>query len=184
MRTNRELALAIKRALATGTIALCGAGAMAAYAQPTPTATATTTQTNDQTDASRQQDDAEGQDEGGSREGAHRARPDHPGCRPPRPAPQSAADDRHHRLADRADRHRVAEPGAGDQRQGSASSPAIPTSSDVLRNISANGASTLSQSFSFAFAAGASGISLRGLVAGRYAGADRRRALSALPAAR
>jgi iron complex outermembrane receptor protein len=38
--------------------------------------------------------------------------------------------------------------------------------SDVLRNISANGASTLSQSFSFAFAAGASGISLRGLSLG------------------
>jgi iron complex outermembrane receptor protein len=38
--------------------------------------------------------------------------------------------------------------------------------SDVLRNISANGASTLSQSFSFAFAVGASGISLRGLSLG------------------
>ncbi len=33
MRTNRELALAVKRALATGTIALFGAGAVAAYAQ-------------------------------------------------------------------------------------------------------------------------------------------------------
>ena len=38
--------------------------------------------------------------------------------------------------------------------------------SDVLRNISANGASTLAQSFSFAFASGASGISLRGLSVG------------------
>jgi iron complex outermembrane receptor protein len=38
--------------------------------------------------------------------------------------------------------------------------------SDVLRNISANGASTLSQSFGGAFAAGASGISLRGLSVG------------------
>ena len=38
--------------------------------------------------------------------------------------------------------------------------------SDILRNISANGASTLSQSFSFAFAAGASGVSLRGLSVG------------------
>src|SRR5579883_487971 len=33
MRTNREFALAVKRALATGTIALFGAGAVAAYAQ-------------------------------------------------------------------------------------------------------------------------------------------------------
>jgi iron complex outermembrane recepter protein len=38
--------------------------------------------------------------------------------------------------------------------------------SDVLRNISSNGANTLSQSFSFAFATGASGISLRGLTLG------------------
>ena len=33
MKPNRELALAVKRALATGTIALCGVGAMAAYGQ-------------------------------------------------------------------------------------------------------------------------------------------------------
>lgn len=38
--------------------------------------------------------------------------------------------------------------------------------SDVLRNISSNGANTLSQSFSFAFATGGSGISLRGLTLG------------------
>ncbi|HEX4266402.1 MAG TPA: TonB-dependent receptor [Steroidobacteraceae bacterium] len=44
MRPNRELALAIKRALATGTIALCGAGAVAAYAQPAATAQPSTTQ--------------------------------------------------------------------------------------------------------------------------------------------
>src|SRR5271169_4326675 len=35
--------------------------------------------------------------------------------------------------------------------------------SDVLRNVSANGAGTLSQSFNFAFAGGGSGIALRGL---------------------
>lgn len=38
--------------------------------------------------------------------------------------------------------------------------------SEVLRNITANGQGTLSQSFSGAFAAGASGISLRGLTVG------------------
>jgi len=38
--------------------------------------------------------------------------------------------------------------------------------SDVLRNISANGANTLSQSFGQAFAAGASGVSLCGLTVG------------------
>ncbi|HAT31201.1 MAG TPA: hypothetical protein DCW29_10230 [Janthinobacterium sp.] len=40
------------------------------------------------------------------------------------------------------------------------------TVSEVLRNITANGAGTLSQSFNGAFAAGASGISLRGLSVG------------------
>jgi iron complex outermembrane receptor protein len=38
--------------------------------------------------------------------------------------------------------------------------------SEVLRNVSANGANTLSQSFGQAFAAGASGVSLRGLTVG------------------
>jgi iron complex outermembrane recepter protein len=44
MRSNRELALAVKRALATGTIALCGAGAVAAYAQQATTSQPNTTQ--------------------------------------------------------------------------------------------------------------------------------------------
>jgi iron complex outermembrane receptor protein len=38
--------------------------------------------------------------------------------------------------------------------------------SDVLRNVAANGAGSLSQSFNFAFAGGASGIALRGLAVG------------------
>jgi iron complex outermembrane receptor protein len=38
--------------------------------------------------------------------------------------------------------------------------------SDILRNISANGMGTLSQSFSFAFASGGSGVALRGLALG------------------
>ena len=37
MRTNRELALAVRRALATGTIALCGVGSVAAFAQQAAT---------------------------------------------------------------------------------------------------------------------------------------------------
>ncbi|MGH8201718.1 MAG: TonB-dependent receptor plug domain-containing protein [Steroidobacteraceae bacterium] len=44
MKLNRELALAVKRALATGTIALCGAGAVAAYAHQAPTTQPNTTQ--------------------------------------------------------------------------------------------------------------------------------------------
>lgn len=42
--TNRELAFAVKRALATGTIALCGAGVVAAYAQPAAATQTTPTQ--------------------------------------------------------------------------------------------------------------------------------------------
>ena len=37
MRPNRELALAVKRAFATGAIALCGAGSVAAFATPATT---------------------------------------------------------------------------------------------------------------------------------------------------
>jgi iron complex outermembrane receptor protein len=44
MRPNRELALAVRRALATGTIALCGVGAAAAYAQQATPPQATTAQ--------------------------------------------------------------------------------------------------------------------------------------------
>ena len=44
MRSNRELAVAVRRALATGTLALCGAGALTAYAQQATTAQPTTTQ--------------------------------------------------------------------------------------------------------------------------------------------
>lgn len=40
MKTNRELALAVKHALATGTIALCGAGSIATYATQATTAPA------------------------------------------------------------------------------------------------------------------------------------------------
>jgi iron complex outermembrane receptor protein len=43
MRPNRELALAVRRALATGTIALCGVGAATAYAQQTAPLQATPT---------------------------------------------------------------------------------------------------------------------------------------------
>ena len=38
--------------------------------------------------------------------------------------------------------------------------------SDVLRNISANGAGSLSQAYNFAFAGGGSGVALRGLAVG------------------
>ncbi|EQD28416.1 EPSP synthase (3-phosphoshikimate 1-carboxyvinyltransferase), partial [mine drainage metagenome] len=40
------------------------------------------------------------------------------------------------------------------------------TINEVLHNLSSNGQGTLGQSFSFAFAAGASGVSLRGLTLG------------------
>ncbi|HEV2443043.1 MAG TPA: TonB-dependent receptor [Steroidobacteraceae bacterium] len=44
MKANRELAFAVRRALATGTIALCGAGAVAAYGQQATSVQATSAQ--------------------------------------------------------------------------------------------------------------------------------------------
>jgi iron complex outermembrane recepter protein len=161
MRTNRELALAIKRALATGTIALCGAGVMAAYAQPTPTATATATQSAAKRTTT-----------------AKTTSPKATSAKTPivlaqtTPPPPAAA-------GGTSQLQTIVITGSLIERTATESPNPIQVISskdlvqsgytdisDVLRNITANGASTLSQSFSFAFAAGASGISLRGLSLG------------------
>ena len=164
MRTNRELALAVKRALATGTIALCGAGVVAAYAQPatatqaTPTqATATAkTTTAKKTTASKAVSKSE-----------------------PILLAQATTAAATGPSADQTQLQTIVITGSLIERTATESPNPVQVISskdlvqsgytdisDVLRNISANGASTLSQSFSFAFATGASGISLRGLSLG------------------
>ena len=163
MRTNRELALAIKRALATGTIALCGAGAVAAYAQPTPTATATTAQTSTKQATSAKAKTAKAIKTTASAPIVLAQTTPAPAAAGP--APQEL--------------QTIVITGSLIQRTATESPNPVQVLSskdlvqsgytdisDVLRNISANGASTLSQSFSFAFAVGASGISLRGLSLG------------------
>jgi iron complex outermembrane receptor protein len=169
MRTNRELALAVKRALATGTIALCGAGSVAAYATQASTAPATPAQATAMraTPAKKvtakatlakasttrapfllaQASPAAGSNTGGPAgptelqtvvvTGSLISRTS---IETPNPVQVISSKD-------------LVQSGYTDL-------------SSVLRNISANGSSTLSQSFSFAFAAGASGVSLRGLTVG------------------
>ncbi|MGH8201717.1 MAG: TonB-dependent receptor plug domain-containing protein [Steroidobacteraceae bacterium] len=161
MRTNRELALAIKRALATGTIALCGAGALAAYAQPTPAPKATATQTTTKRTTTAKATAAKATTASAPIVLAQTT----PAPAASGPSPQQL--------------QTIVITGSLIERTATESPNPVQVISakdlvqsgytdisDVLRNISANGASTLSQSFSFAFAAGASGISLRGLSLG------------------
>jgi iron complex outermembrane receptor protein len=161
MRTNRELALAIKRALATGTLALCGAGAVAAYAQPTPAPKATTTQTTKRTTTTAKATPAKATTASAPIVLAQTT-----------PAPAASG-------LNSQELQTIVITGSLIQRTATESPNPVQVISskdlvqsgytdisDVLRNISANGASTLSQSFSFAFAVGASGISLRGLSLG------------------
>jgi len=161
MRTNRELALAIKRALATGTIALCGAGAMAAYAQPTPTATTANAQTSTKQKTTAKTTPAKAT--------ATKA-PILLAQTTPAPATSGANSQQLQTIVitgSLIERTSIETP---NPVQVISNKDLVQSGytdiSDVLRNISANGASTLSQSFSFAFATGASGISLRGLSLG------------------
>ena len=164
MRTNRELALAVKRALATGTIALCGAGVVAAYAQP-----ATTTQTTP-TQATATAKTTTAKKTTTSKAVSRNE---------PIMLAQATTAAATGPSADQTQLQTIVITGSLIQRTATESPNPVQVISskdlvqsgytdisDVLRNISANGASTLSQSFSFAFAAGASGISLRGLSLG------------------
>jgi iron complex outermembrane recepter protein len=162
MRTNRELALAIKRALATGTIALCGAGAVAAYAQPTPTANTTTAQasTNQKTTAKTTP----------AKKTAAASAPILLAQTTPSPAGSGPSPQQLQTIVitgSLIQRTSIETPNpvqvlsAKDLAQSGYNDI-----SDVLRSLPANGANTLSQSFSFAFATGGSGISLRGLTLG------------------
>lgn len=168
MRTNRELALAVKRALATGTIAICGAGSLAVYAQqaaisPAPTAQvrvakATTSKAKKTKKPILLAQAAPAKDSIVLAQAT---------TAPASSNPQSQQ------------LQTIVITGSLIQRIATESPNPVQVISakdlvqsgytdisDVLRNISANGASTLSQSFSFAFATGASGISLRGLSLG------------------
>jgi iron complex outermembrane recepter protein len=165
MRTNRELALAIKRALATGTIALCGAGAVAAYAQPTPTTT-TTTQATTKLATTKQATTAKKATAKATTTNA----PILLAQTTPGPASSGPNSQQLQTIVitgSLIERTSIETP---NPVQVLSSKDLVQSGytdiSDVLRNIPSNGANTLSQSFSFAFATGASGISLRGLTLG------------------
>ncbi|HEY1890191.1 MAG TPA: TonB-dependent receptor [Steroidobacteraceae bacterium] len=161
MRTNRELALAIKRALATGTLALCGAGAVTAYAQPTPSPKPTTTQTTTKRTTTAKATPAKA---------TTASAPIVLAQTTPAPAAASPASQQLQTIVITGSLIERTATESPNPVQVISAKDLVQSGytdiSDVLRNISANGASTLSQSFSFAFAAGASGISLRGLSLG------------------
>jgi iron complex outermembrane recepter protein len=181
MRTNRELAFAVKRALATGTIALCGAGAMAAYAQSATTAPAATAQAASAKATTAKATTAKkpimlAQAMAGKVTNAKTTTDKAPmmlAQASTGPSPAAASTGSETQL------QTIVITGSLIERTATESPNPVQVISakdlvqsgytdisDVLRNISANGASTLSQSFSFAFATGASGISLRGLSLG------------------
>jgi iron complex outermembrane recepter protein len=160
MSTNRALSRAVRRALATGTIAVCGVGCLAVHAQQTPVSSSDASHT--------QAAQASSHDSKKSKSNeillAQAA---------PAPAANAAPSSGAQQLQE------VVITGSLIERtsletpnpvQIISSKDLVQSGytdiSDVLRNISSNGANTLSQSFSFAFAAGGSGISLRGLTLG------------------
>jgi iron complex outermembrane recepter protein len=139
MGMNKQLTQAVRCALATGAIAVCGAGCLAAHAQ----------QTSPGSGASNGVQTAQAQTTtGGNSAGVAQLQEvvitgsliARTSVETPNPVQVLSSKD-------------LVQSGYTDV-------------SDVLRNIPSNGASTLSQSFSFAFASGASGISLRGLSVG------------------
>ena len=158
MRTNRELSLAIKRALATGTIALCGAGAVTAFAQPTPTTKATTAQTSTTPDTTTRTDTTKA---ASTKDSIVLAQ----AVTPPANAQSSTPQLQTVVVTGSLIRRTDLETPSPIQVISSTdlTNSGYTDISDVLRNVTANGANTLSQSFNGAFAAGASGVSLRGL---------------------
>jgi iron complex outermembrane recepter protein len=174
MRTNRELSLAVKRALATGTLALIGAGGMAAYAQAATTGvTATKTANAAPAKATKAKAPivlakASTAKSAAAKEPIMLAQATTPQSTPPQ-ALTSSSQELQTIVITGSLIERTATESPNPVQVISAKDlvqSGYTDISDVLRNITANGASTLSQSFSFAFAVGASGISLRGLSLG------------------
>jgi len=145
MHTNRQLSLAVRHALATGAIAVCAAGRLVAHAQQAPA--------------------------GNSSDKAQSAKADSRDSQAVRVA-QAAPNGN---SAGVAQLQEVVITGSLIQRTSiETPNPVQVLSSkdlmqsgytdvsDVLRNLPSNGASTLSQSFSFAFASGASGAVVQG----------------------
>lgn len=174
MRTNRELSLAVKRALATGTIALLGAGGTAAYAQPAATVQAAMTGVTTTKAATTKPSAAKTATAKATAKKApivlaqantaQATTQQTTGSPANTNAPQLQTVVVTGSLIARTDLE------TPNPVQVLSTKDLVQSGytdiSNVLRSISANGANTLSQSFSFAFAAGGAGISLRGLTLG------------------
>ena len=161
---STSVRLAVKRALAASAVAICGAGAVAAYAQPTAAAQTPTAQTTAKHAATAKAAPAKT---------TATSSPIVLAQTTPAPLAGAATGPAPQQL------QTIVITGSLIERTATESPNPVQVISakdlvqsgytdisDVLRNISANGASTLSQSFSGAFASGASGISLRGLSLG------------------
>jgi iron complex outermembrane recepter protein len=161
MTVGHSVRDSVKRALATGAIALFGAGGMAAFAQPTgPAQTTTTRATTAKTARART----------AAAKATHARVPIVLAQTTPAPAASGPSPQQLQTIVITGSLIERTATESPNPVQVISAKDLVQSGytdiSDVLRNISANGASTLSQSFSFAFAAGASGISLRGLSLG------------------
>lgn len=166
MSVNADVRLAVRHALAAGAVAICGAGSVAAYAQQAPALASASAQAQTSAQAKASAPVA-------AKKATTPKEPIVLAQATAVPAATTAGNQGTPQLQE------VVITGSLIQRttietpspvQIISSKDLVQSGytdiSDVLRNISANGASTLSQSFSFAFAIGASGISLRGLSLG------------------
>ncbi|MGA7538579.1 MAG: TonB-dependent receptor [Steroidobacteraceae bacterium] len=152
MRTNRELSRAVRRALATGTLALFAAGTLVAHAQ-----------TSAQKTSAQQKSTHPANKHGQS------ITPQLLAQNVPASAPAGGAQTLQEIVITGSliESTTVETP---NPVQILTTKDLIQSGytniSDVLRNIPANGMGTLSQSFSFAFASGGAGVALRGLTLG------------------
>jgi iron complex outermembrane recepter protein len=181
MRTNRELLRAVRRALATGTIAVCGVGCLAAHAQQTSGNTsgankAQVTQVKSPKSKKIQLAQAKSPKSKKIQLAQANGNDSNPilvAQATPAAAPAASNANAVMQL------QQIVITGSLIERTGiETPNPVQVISSkdlvqsgytdisDVMRNITANGANTLTRSFSFAFAGGGSGISLRGLTLG------------------
>ncbi|HXS19988.1 MAG TPA: TonB-dependent receptor [Steroidobacteraceae bacterium] len=174
MRPNRELSLAVKRALATGTMALIGAGGMLAHAQPPTTAQVTTTPVAATKAPTTKPTKGKVTPAKASTAKAPILLAAAAG---PQTTPQTSV-----ALPSNAPTETlqtVVVTGSLIQRENfrtpnpvqvisakSFTQTGFTSFDEVLKNISSNGQGTLGQSFSFAFAGGGSGIALHGLTVG------------------
>jgi iron complex outermembrane recepter protein len=169
MTASHSVRHAVKRALATGTLALFGAGAMAAHALPAPAAQTTAAQAPASKAAAAKAARAKAITARASTAKAPIMLAQTTAPAPSNPAAGASANQLQTIVITGSLIARTSIETPSPVQVLSAKdliSSGYTDVSDVLRNMSANGANTLSQSFSFAFATGASGISLRGLTLG------------------